>query len=231
MNKIIQFSFAEWLRNQEVKIEASIAQMRPELDRTGEVSVAIQEKDLVQLGTETMHKGERVPKYGVVTAVSSSRATVMPLSGGKSIIIPVSQLYLQDRSELPPMHTDQLNKMGANNLFIKMTERQAAQHARQQKRVAAEREAQNAKFSSMTPEIKTSDIRALRNRLFNEPTVDDAPKEVNPFDALFGQDPESLKQQQQQQSQRPLIGKGRLGTWRSQGGANANRIGNLNFGQ
>ena len=68
-----QMQFAIWLENQEHLDEVvRRLSIRPEdLSKADEVKNIIQIGDIVQLGTETKHKGENTPKYGRVIEVGT----------------------------------------------------------------------------------------------------------------------------------------------------------------
>ena len=205
-----RMEFALWLENQESLEEVRRIVTRPEdLSKADEVKNIIQIGDVVQLGKETQYKGEETPKYGRVVEIGS-KITVQPFLGDKPIIVKAAELYRIDPDDEIAQEQQQimkdLGRLGAKNLWIKMTERQKGIHERAKARKQKEREEGNAQFADRdTQKIDNSDIARIKQLLFGGgptspvpkmPSIQGAPARSSgsdEFNRMFGNEPEKPK--------------------------------------
>lgn len=160
MNKVIQYSFSQWLAEQEQVDEAVRHRMRPEdLGRIDQNKQLLAPNDLVEL---TKSDRKKIPEYGQVVNVTGQKVLVRPLAGGKPVMLSLNDLHEVPPEEMPMAHRQQLSTLGAARLWKKRSERQASIEQRKREKEAA---AQAANQPYQAPEISKFDINRIKGIL------------------------------------------------------------------
>jgi hypothetical protein len=129
-------TFSEWLEKRNIKESREglgrkrgrTMYLRPDLEDESLKKLEVSVGDIVELGPETEHKGQKVLKIARVTEIRSRDVVVADLSRlGRKISIPISQLY--DKEELLgrtlfPADERQLALLKSKRLWVRLTPRQ-----------------------------------------------------------------------------------------------------------
>ena len=216
-------SFSDWLEENESLDEVRRLSARPEdLSKADFVRDIIQVGDIVQLGKETQHKGESVPKYGKVVEVGAAKVVISPFMGNNPILVNSNELYHVDPDdEIMPAGEQQailkdLGRLGGKNLWIKMTVRQKNLHEREKRKKQKDRETRTAALAMPdTQKVDRSEIDRIKALLFGGGPSSAAPSMPavhgaqatgsQDFNRLFGDAPK-------RQGAGPLAGRVRRGS-------------------
>jgi hypothetical protein len=160
-------TFKEWLQEE----GALPSRLRPELDPDSIKRDEISLGDIVELGPETEHKGQKINRIGQVVEIRAREVIVNDLTRkDKKYAIDVSELH--DKEELKgiiltPYEERHLKLLGGKKLWVRLTPRQYKKFKSQYQ----------SKLKPIMPEDQPEeDDSVLRTMFSKKPSEPDAPK-------------------------------------------------------
>lgn len=125
-------NFSEWLKNRDKLFFEAIHRdrFRPELSGQSVNRFAVNVGDIIEMGPETKHKGQKANRLAKVLSVTGSTVSALDLSRPNDnlrILIPVEELYNKEDllgRTLYPADERFLSALGGKTLWVRLTPRQ-----------------------------------------------------------------------------------------------------------
>lgn len=183
MNNVIQFSFAEWLAEEERQMsEAVAARIRTPLQDMGKEDAVLMMMDTGDIIELPAWKSSGQEEYGQIMDIRGNKIVYKNLISGEISQEPARHFIEKPDEEISHKYQQQMTAMGANKMWIRLTKSRMGKEQRRQTTAQANRQQQDDEMTAHAN--RGEDMERRLKDMFRKGSVD-AP-EMDPLQGMLG---------------------------------------------